>query len=290
MIYDCFLFYTELKLLELRLSILSPVVDKFVILESTRSFIGREKPLYFRENQARFAKYKDQIIHIIVEDDPPNCDSAWVREKHQRNSLLRGLTGCQSDDVVILSDVDEIPDPQLLQNLPELAKPIRCRQLYFFYQLNNLNITRPWWSGTRIVRYRHLETYSLQDLRKLPKSDCMTVYNAGWHFSFLGDVNFISQKISDFSHQEFNLPTINNTAQLESAIAGKRDILGRNYRFAHVRLDSFFPRALVDNSDQFKPLIGSYEQLNELPSARDYLGRRQLYRRWLRKLIQRFRR
>lgn len=282
MIYDCFLFYTELDLLELRFEILDPHVDRFVLLESSKSFTGRAKPLCFAENRDRYARFADKIIHVVVDDDPPDCHNAWVREKHQRNALLRGLSGCRPDDVIVFSDLDEIPNPRILSNLPATDKPIRCRQLYFFYNLNCLNVTKPWWSGTRIVRYRHLEKYSPQALRKLKKHECKVVYNAGWHFSFMGNVDFIAEKLNDFSHQEFNRPELNNPDQLLAAINQGIDILGRDYRFEQVRLDEYLPTFLVEHPERFERFIGAMDRLSELPSAGQFVGfsPRRLLSKW----------
>lgn len=270
MIYDCFLFYKELDLLELRLNILDPYVDRFVLIESDKSFTGRAKPLFFEENKERFAPFLDKIIHVPVLDDPPDCENAWVREKHQRNAIRRGLEGCQPDDCIVLSDVDEIPNPDLLTNLPDLSKPLRCRQLYFFYHLNNLNIDKPLWSGSRIFRFNYLENNTMQSLRKLPKSKCRVIGNGGWHFSFVGDVEFIEDKLRDFSHQEYNTPELNNRTTITSAIEKGLDVRGREYRFAHVRIDESYPKYLRDNLSLYAPLIGSFAEMHSLPPAEKY--------------------
>jgi beta-1,4-mannosyl-glycoprotein beta-1,4-N-acetylglucosaminyltransferase len=89
-IYDCFTFYNELDLLELRLQELYDHVDHFVLVEANRTFQNNSKPFYFGENQHRFARYMDKIIHIQVNDMPESTD-AWGREAHQRICDLRRL-------------------------------------------------------------------------------------------------------------------------------------------------------------------------------------------------------
>src|SRR5579863_8430750 len=108
MIYDCFTFFNELELLELRLNELAGVVDRFVIVEATKTHSGKPKPLHYRDNQARISRFHSQIIHVIV-DDMPVSDDAWTLENFQRNCIVRGLTGCRPDDFILISDLDELP-------------------------------------------------------------------------------------------------------------------------------------------------------------------------------------
>src|SRR5712692_10307059 len=108
MIYDCFPFFNELDLLEIRLSELAGVVDRFVLVESTRTHTNQPKPLYYHENRTRYSQFSSKIVHIVVED-MPGGENAWVRENHQRNCIIRGLSGCGDDDTILVSDVDEIP-------------------------------------------------------------------------------------------------------------------------------------------------------------------------------------
>src|SRR5579884_2037055 len=109
MIFDAFLFFDELKILKLRLEELGDVVDRFVLVESTRTFSNRSKPLHFLDNQHLFRKYASKIRHVVVEDMPERYESAWDVEAFQRNAILRGIEGAAPDDLIIISDVDEIP-------------------------------------------------------------------------------------------------------------------------------------------------------------------------------------
>ena len=111
--YDCFTFFNELELLQIRLAELSSVVDVFVIAEAPWTFQGQAKPLFFGENRARFKPYLSRIQHI-VSDAPPVVTDQWSRELHQRNSLKRGLLEASGDDFVVISDADEIVRPEAL--------------------------------------------------------------------------------------------------------------------------------------------------------------------------------
>ncbi|RLP91699.1 N-acetylglucosaminyltransferase, partial [Micromonospora sp. CV4] len=144
MVYDCFVFYDELDLLEIRLNVLDKVVDKFVIIESKKTFRGTDKPLFYIENTQRYAQFESKIIHVVVEDFPKinwkklRPFSNWDREDYQRNALAKALANCAPEDVIIFSDVDEIPTPEKVTEY--LHKPgIKTfyQELYYYY-LNNL--------------------------------------------------------------------------------------------------------------------------------------------------------
>jgi len=132
MVIDIFPFFNELDLLEIRLNILNDYVDKFVICEATETFSGKPKPLYFKENEERFAKWKDKIVHYVVDDFPndkeiydkaiksPNTGNKehwWVREFYQKESAIKALSFCKEDDIIMVSDVDEIPNPNILKEI-----------------------------------------------------------------------------------------------------------------------------------------------------------------------------
>ena len=255
MIYDCFMFYNELDLLEIRMNILDKFVDRFVLVESTKTFTGNAKPLHFNENKNRFSAFNKKIIHIIVNDDPDQCESAWDRETFQRNCIIRGLINCNPSDTILLSDLDEIPNPEILKHKPRIPKPIRFQQLLFYYFFNNINTTEPWWSGTHMVKYKHLKKWTPQEIRKLQRKYCHIQGNGGWHFSYLGDSHFISEKIRDFSHQEFNNPTYNSRENIQKSIEGEQDLFGRDYEFEVVQFDNSFPEFLLKNKNQYARFI-----------------------------------
>ncbi len=116
MVYDSFQFFNELDILKLRMNVLNDVVDYFVISESTVTFSGDPKPLYYNENKEMFKEFEHKIIHNIVDDTPMDCD-AFMRDHHQKCAVARGLKDCKPDDIVIFSDVDEIPNPDTLREL-----------------------------------------------------------------------------------------------------------------------------------------------------------------------------
>ena len=123
-IVDCFLFYNEIELLIYRLNTLETIVDYFILVESRFTFTGRPKPLYYEENKLLFERFKDKIIHIVVDDciykypdirDPQQ----WENEIFQRNCISKGINRLElnESDLILISDVDEIPDPNTLKNI-----------------------------------------------------------------------------------------------------------------------------------------------------------------------------
>lgn len=109
-IYDCFTFFNELDLLEMRFNILNDKVDFFVLVEATKTHSGEKKELFFERNRDRFSNFSNKIIHIIVDDLPEikNGDR-WLLENFQRDAIMRGLSGCGGNDIIVISDLDEIP-------------------------------------------------------------------------------------------------------------------------------------------------------------------------------------
>ncbi|MGN1154117.1 MAG: hypothetical protein ACI4S3_08815 [Candidatus Gastranaerophilaceae bacterium] len=96
MIYDCFTFFNELDLLEIRLNILNDVVDKFVLVEATKTFTGQDKPLYYNDNKEKFSAFNAKIIHVVVDDYPSiGLETAWGYENWQRNCISRGLNNAK---------------------------------------------------------------------------------------------------------------------------------------------------------------------------------------------------
>lgn len=116
-IVDSFIFYNELDLLEYRLKLLEPVVNNFVLVESTQTFAGHQKPLYYQENKDRFREYNHKIQHVVVDSFQP--DDAWFNEKLQRESITQGLEMLRlhDDDAIMITDVDEIPDPRVIMQV-----------------------------------------------------------------------------------------------------------------------------------------------------------------------------
>lgn len=244
-IIDAFTFYNELDLLYYRLSILYNIVDYFVLVESTVTHSGKEKPLYYQLNQMRYKKFADKIIYILDTDlklaenmtitDFKRTNEIWKNENHQRNSIQKGIelieTQLSPTDYIIISDLDEIPNPELLQyikkesnkNEDKLHHAYALSQTFYFYNLTCIQVDTIW-DYSKMVQY---ETYC-NYFKKTPQKIRMyhfknskffkIIQNAGWHLSYFGDVDFIQNKLNSFAHQEFNNDKYNGTEYLKKCI------------------------------------------------------------------------
>lgn len=236
-IIDCFTFYNEFDLLLYRLCLLNDQVDHFVIVEATYTHSGNQKRLYFNDVKHLFDKFKDKIIHIIVDDFPykfPNFDLKknhhWANENHQRNCIARGLNLIKMDphDIIIISDLDEIPDPSTLLKIREGEIPVNINALemdFYYYNLNS-KIEDKWYYSKVISyeKYRELNT-CCENIRKYP---WRIIKNGGWHLSYFGDSKFIKNKIEQFAHQEFNNSTFTDLEHIDICIKNSTDLYKRD--------------------------------------------------------------
>ena len=265
-IVDCFVFYNELQLLEYRLSILYDVVDYFIIVESRQTFVGKSKELLYEKNKNRFSKFKDKIIHVVV-DLPykyPNIDyknkkpfqfknynengQQWINEAFQRESITNGFEkiSWNDEDYIIVSDVDEIPDPNTLREIKNgkinTFEIYKLKQDYYKYNLNvkigaiwihayimsygffnrykNINISDDKYiffeDGYKFIINNNRRMF-LTELRFTFDYDGISILdNGGWHLSFFGDQKFINIKYDSFSHLEYEREYNENNQQTTS--------------------------------------------------------------------------
>ena len=126
MVYDCFPFFNELDILKVRLNVLSDVVDRFIIEESTVTFSGQPKELCFEQNKEMFAEFLDRITYIVVDDSPVEA-LTHERDYFQKNKLIQGLKDAKEDDVIIFGDLDEIPEELALVIAEERKAKTRAK-------------------------------------------------------------------------------------------------------------------------------------------------------------------
>jgi beta-1,4-mannosyl-glycoprotein beta-1,4-N-acetylglucosaminyltransferase len=279
MIYDCFLFMNEFKVLELRLEELSDVVDKFVLVEATRTFSGNPKPLYFQENQERFSKYLHKIRHVVVDDMPPNPQSAWDVEEHQRNAILRGLQDAQPDDIIIISDVDEIPRSTVVSSFVGDFAALEVEDFYYKLNCKNLSIKT---IAPVLVRRRTLT--NPQEVRRRARHywehATPILRSAGWHFSCMQDAARLSLKLESFAHQEYNKTEFTDPADIAVRIRFGLDFVNRrDHYWCCVPLDDSFPKYLLKHQDRFQDLLFDFnkfhvDRLRFLYSLQDQLQER----------------
>lgn len=278
MVYDCFQFFNELDILKLRLHVMNDVVDKFVISESTVTFSGDPKPLYYQENKEMFEEFAHKIIHKVV-DDTPMDTNAFLRDSHQKCAVARGLAGAKADDIVIFSDVDEIPNPETVKKVLadfDGSKIYALAQRNFYCYLNMeeksgnlLSITGEFegvtgrdrkWLGTKICQYSMLKNYTTEQLRDKEQKHLMVrVPDGGWHFSYMGGgknesvEDRVKYKIKSAAHQEYN--NRSTLSRVKKNIRNHQDILGRDSDFVIVPVDGSYPKYLQENIDEYSYLL-----------------------------------
>lgn len=251
-VYDCFLFFNELELLKIRLEELYDHVDYFVLVESGESFRGNEKPYIFSENRDKFLKYLPKIIYIPVFDRQPGA-GVWEREAFQRNCISRGLTGCSKRDVILISDLDEIPRNTILPWIKErLFKGVRglcLEQKIYFFQLNRqtptgLSWDNDFWFGTVATTYQTLLKHSPEALRmKGRRQELEKIYNAGWHFTYMGNIEGVRAKLQSFSHGDGDASSFTEEAYQSS--------LGQH---PTVPVDESFPKYIFDHIEYYRSI------------------------------------
>ena len=217
-VFDCFTFFNEVELLELRLATLYDHVDFFVIIEASSTFTGKDKPYNFKFPE----KYADKIRYIqigkLTDKDP------WQNEFTQRNAIMRGLYDVRPDDIILVSDVDEIPNPAAIEQGKKYPM-FTLEQDLFYYYVNCKQVQM--WCGTMGVHYSQLAAKSPQWLRNKRGDGINVIPNGGWHYSFLGDVKRISEKLAAFAETQVNTKDVNNPQNIARCLATGEDLFHR---------------------------------------------------------------
>ena len=268
-IYDCFMYFDEDLILDIRLNTLNQHIDGFIIAEATLDHAGNSKKINF--DIKKFSKFKDKIKHLVIDDVPNNVDSfkenwhpAHIRDQFQRNALERGYEKAEDNDWIMISDIDEIPDPNKISQFKKNNKYACFIQKNFQAKINRLNVTEENWSGTKICQKKYLQ--SPQWLRNIKTKkrkfwqfykdrEPQIIFNGGWHFSFLKDYNLIQKKIKSFAHQEFNTENLTNIEKIKERIQSGTDIFEREYMYKKINLDKEFPNYILNNQIKFKDWI-----------------------------------
>lgn len=246
-VYDGFLFYNELDILELRLNELNDVVDRFILVESNTTFTGMPKPYYYEENKERFKQFEHKIIHIKV-DDSPVTDSPWDAEKYQRNAIYRGLNNCLPDDIILISDVDEIPNLNAIKNYNPANGVTILQQKTCFYYFNCVS-NFLWWNA-KIGSWRDIQKETAHMVRT--NNNRPVISEGGWHFTGTGGINQLLGKLNAFSHQEYNTQEFRDIKILENKIKNGLDIYNRIGAMAtYCDVNDDFPKYIQDNKQKY---------------------------------------
>jgi beta-1,4-mannosyl-glycoprotein beta-1,4-N-acetylglucosaminyltransferase len=289
-IYDSFLFFNELDLLEIRLNILYPYVDFFIISEQSKTHSGLEKEWIFEQNKDRFAKFEDKIIYhkqdtedfeyhdysnLQLIENPsskyeenknriinffnkashfPKDAKHYCRDYLHREMLHFCYDMCDDDDVILISDLDEIPNPKILQNLDKFydkQKIYRFEQNMYYYYLNVLKETQ--WKGTTLINKKKLMSTDINSTRVNENFNVVLSYG-GWHFSFIGGTEMIKKKIESYGFQEANHSAVKDN--IASNVTNLQDLFGRpDTSLQKVEIDNSYPEYIINNKDKLDKFI-----------------------------------
>ena len=259
-IYDCFQYFNEDEMVDLRLNVLNDYVDYFIISESTKSHQGKIKKINFNINN--FPKFKHKIKFVVAEykeeiNFKNHIGGESPVEQHQRNTLIEGIKDASPEDYIILSDSDEIPDLTKLNEIKKNKKFIAFSQKMFMYKLNLQNLDESGWIGSKITKKKNLN--SMQSLRNLKFKDYpfwridklnLQIIKGGWHFSFLQTADQILKKIKSYSHGEFNDDSL-SIETIEKRILDNKDIFNRGFKLKKIDLDNDYPKYILENKKKF---------------------------------------
>jgi len=274
--FDCCMINDELDILEIRLNTLNDVVEKFVIVESDKTHSGLPKPLHFAENRERFEPFLSKIIHLVYTGhSDANTDEirAWGNENNQRDMLLHSLNiASPSDSLLCVCDVDEIPHPEKLLEAKTIAEttgmPVALSMYHCLYFLNYAYDS---------IRFRSpflYNPYTAQEIHKrfgqerfMPTAfrwhmctpgyehDFPLVNDAGWHFSHMGGIENIKNKIESFAHRCQDRSEVKSYNNLVKCMIKGKDIYG-DLNDTLIQKDiSFLPKYVQNNLEKFKEYI-----------------------------------
>jgi glycosyltransferase involved in cell wall biosynthesis len=231
-IFDCMMFNNEYDILEKHLKTMWDVIDRFIVIEATITHSGKPKPLNFNSNIARFEKYLSKITYLVVEDSPPfngNEDSAWIIERHQRDAMMRALTDCHDDDLIVVGDCDEIPNPQAVKNFTGDLAALSMDLFLFDHKVKAIDK----WRHAKILTYQNLKKIGASNARYL--NNIPDVVQGGQHLSWFGGVDAIIEKIHNTAHRNIDTDRFTDRAHIQNCIDKGLDLFDRDIKYEVVR-------------------------------------------------------
>jgi beta-1,4-mannosyl-glycoprotein beta-1,4-N-acetylglucosaminyltransferase len=236
-VIDAFPFNNELEILDIRFETLFDVVDRFILVEAMTTHGGKPKELVFQNNLDRYQKYLHKVTYLVIPEFPvfegTVTDKSWARERYQRDYIMQSLKDCKDDDIIIVSDVDEIPNTQAVAAFKQILSGDNAgcdfmasleMDLYYY---NEHTKEKEKWNEAKILTYGKLKQLSPCGARY--EKYLPVLGNAGRHLSYFGGVDKIIQKIEDTAHQELNTPYFKDPNHIKKAIENGTDLFNRDY-------------------------------------------------------------
>ena len=291
-IYDCFMYFDEDIVLDVRLNFLNEFVDQFVIIESEYNHRGEKRVPLFKID--KFKKYKDKIKYILINDIPPGIEiinkkdedlyrksifNASKRENFQRNQILKGLTEANKEDWIIISDLDEIPNLSKINLKNTKDKLIFFNQHMMYYKFN-LKLNDYIWVGSKACKMKNLQSPQwIRDIKNKnygwwridiffsnrKYNNILFVEEGGWHFSYLKNPKGIEKKLKSYLHHiDYDLNPV-GVEGIEKMINNKRTIYNIKADQKENKFDginklskiniNLLPSYILENKDKFKDWI-----------------------------------
>ena len=269
-IYDCITFFQSELLFNIRFNLLKDIVDYFVVCEATRTHTGKSKKINF--NYKKWRSITNKIIFIKVTDIPKielTQKNKFDLIKFQIEKLFLGINSANDNDLIILSDEDEIPNPKKIKefNYKKYKFGIFMQNLYY-YKLNILNLENGAnnWPGSRICLKKNLKSFFDFKILKIKNSSApfwkfykeksiQKINKGGWHFSYLMSPKTISEKIKNSGHIEYNSSNFTNIKNIQKKIKEFKDLFDRNMRLKKVNINKSYPQYILHNKNKLKRWI-----------------------------------
>ncbi len=268
-IFDCFTYYDEDLLLDLRLNILYPYVDKFVIIESKQTDLNEVRELNFK--MKNFEKFKDKILYCPIEnltiDKSLKLKKNWSKhhllDQSRRNKISDYIYGASDNDWIIISDVDEIPNPNVFNKFDIKKKYAFFEQRLFHYKFNLLNSSSPNWYGSRVCQKKFLRSpqwlrdFKIKKDRNIFKKllfNPQIILNGGWHFNSVRSPKDLIKKFKSFAHAD-DYKHILDEDIIKDKIERMEVLYDREHELKRVDLDDSFPDYFLKNKQKFAEFI-----------------------------------
>lgn len=248
---DCFLFFNDLDMLEIRLNSLAPYIERFVLCESTVAFNGQPKPLYFQENKERFKDFN--ITHLIADDGQlfgvkKDADGIFSRAHYQREFLMNGIKDVGHEEMILISDMDEIPN---LENYNQ-SEGTFLQKLYCYYCNAYTGNSR--WIGGIAIKRKNLNRPIHQLMYEKKKRGFPLIENGGWHFTSTGSEESFLYKLDCSCHCY-----LNDESYKIQALENRKNLVDpyHNIWTGRIRPKKFKieipsgPQWLLDNKDRY---------------------------------------
>ena len=269
-IFDCFMYFDEDLILDLRLNTLNEYVDKFVIIESNITHTGIKKSLKF--DIKKFKNFEHKIDYYPIEnliiDKNLKLKNSWSKhhlvDQSIRNSIANYIDDASDNDWILISDIDEIPNPKKIKDFDENRKFAFFEQQMFCYKFNLKSINESPWYGSRICVKKYLK--SPQWLRNIKiktnrnffsrlLNNHQILKDGGWHFTSIKSPSEIITKLKSFAHSEIVKQNMLNEEYIKNKIDNHKDIFEREIIYKKIEIDENFPKYLLENKEKFNKFL-----------------------------------